>query len=440
MANEVTPWMAGGAIVVPAHETSPATIAGYATQLRKKDRDQVLAAFNVGNYEMASVFVWSRSMALLKKQMSSLGPEFIGELLQRPDIDEFTEIGSAVTDGEAISLAADLGMVTSTEALRLRHAQEVLSHLSELDADDEDLEQQTMTVEEAVGCLRACVQSVLGRPKLEVAHDFAEFRQKLEEQTFELEDPEIEALSGSPYFYIKTTLSILLALAKTSSGAQLEHAVRNLDLVICFAWKGLRKTEKWQVGQTYAELSAGGKKEAVKGLQAALIKVSGFDFVPENLRSNMYTKAAREVLSAHESFNNFHNEPAPMRTLALLGTSIPNPAFPYCMSATLAVWLGNHYGHSWGAASSSMSVLNNLSEARWAYYLNECLPGDRLILAKLMEDLPAQRWIELSNAIPRFLQLGKIKLVTNVLGATRKKNVAGIQRAARRLYQESYGK
>ena len=439
MVTDVALWKAGDVVLVPSHEMSPATIAGYATRLRKKDREQILTAFEAKNFEMASVFVWSRSMALLKKQMSSLGSEFIGEMLQRPDIDEFTEIGTAVTDSEAISLASDLGVVTSTDALRLRHAQEIMSHLSELDEDDDD-EYQAMTIDEALGCLRSCVQSVLGRPKLEVAHDFAKFRKQLEEKTFKAEDPEIAALFGSPYFYIKTTLSILLALAKTASGAQLEHAIRNLNIIMCSTWEELRKTEKWQIGQSYAELSAQGKKEAVKGLRSALVKVSGFAYVPETLRSNMYTKAAREELVAHESFSNYQNEQAPMRMLASLGTSIPNPAFPFCMSATLAVWLGNHYGHSWAAAQSAMSVLSKLSEARWAYYLDECLSGDHLILTKLMDDQPVDRWIDLSKEVPIFLPLGEGKLIKSFLRATKKKNIAEIKLVARRIYRKSYGK
>ena len=78
-------------------------------------------------------------------------------------------------------------------------------------------------------------------------------------------------------------------------------------------------------------------------------KFGGFDYVPESLRSATFTRAAKEVLAAHESYQNFYNEPAPMQALASLGSTIPAPAFPLCMKATLSVVLGNQYGHTLAA-------------------------------------------------------------------------------------------
>jgi hypothetical protein len=68
-----------------------------AIQLRKRDISQIVTAFSNEHYEIASTFVWSRAIAALKKQLSSLGSEFVGEMLQRPDIGAGTDILSAVT-------------------------------------------------------------------------------------------------------------------------------------------------------------------------------------------------------------------------------------------------------------------------------------------------------------------------------------------------------
>ncbi len=388
------PWSNNSRQIVPATTKNVSEITRHAVQLRNRDIVQIVGAFQAEHYEMASSFVWTRTLTALKRQLASLGSEFIGEMLQRPDIDEDTDIVTAITPSEAITLAEDLGMVSSTDAMRLRHAQETISHFADFDETKDDSD-EGMSEEEAVVCLRVCVNSILGQPKLEVARDFAEFRRQLEERTFSANDAEIVGLVNSPYFFLKTTLSVLLALLGTSSGAQLEHAVRNIRLILPKIWDRLRKPERWQAGQTYAEVFSEGKKDSVNGLKAALSEVSGFDYVPENLRSATFTRAARDVLEAHQAVNNFYNEPGPVGALAALGTTIPSPAFPLCMTATLSVWLGNAHGHTWAAQESVKRILRGLSRDRWIYYFDEVLPRDTDILFKLLYQKPADRWHEL---------------------------------------------
>jgi hypothetical protein len=142
--------------------------------------------FDAGNYEIAASFVWMRTMALLKLQLASLGMEFIGELLQRPDIDEFSAIRTTVSDSEAISLARDLAIITPLQTMRLLHSQAVVAHFAGVGNDPASAQDEMMTREEAVSCLRVCVQGVLGHEQVSVAEDFKRFREKLESETLTL--------------------------------------------------------------------------------------------------------------------------------------------------------------------------------------------------------------------------------------------------------------
>jgi len=92
------------------------------------------------------------------------------------------------------------------------------------------------------------------------------------------------------------------------------------------------------------------------------MSVQGFDFVPEILRSQTFSSAASTIINVHGEANNFYNEPAAVAALAKLGTTIPWPAFPVCMSAVLAVYLGNMYGHTWGAQSDVERLLKRLTD------------------------------------------------------------------------------
>jgi len=392
MSDEMMLWEANETAIVPASATTGPDIVKYARQLSKREAAQVQEALKAESYEMATTFIWTKTMSGLKKQLATLGMEFIGEMLDRADISATSAIEHTVTDYEAIQLAEDLGMVTTTNALRLRHSLETLAHFArETDVDDGD----EMAREEALLCLRACVQGILGRQQVSVAMRFAEFRSTLEGRIFSETDEEMRNLAASPYFFKRTTLSVLLALVKSAKGAQLDNALGNINIILPMIWKQLRKPEKWQTGQTYAEIYNSGKEQAVAGVKKALLKVRGFDFVPENLRSTTFLQAAQKVIEAHDDFNNFHNEPAPMTRLAALGSSIPTPAFHVCMRATLCVFLGNTYGHSWAAEEPARRLLGTLSKDRWEYFLGECLPTDKRILEKFLADKPRQRWLEL---------------------------------------------
>ena len=260
---------------VPDTLSDPSTIASHALQLRDRERHQIATNFQAGNYELAAAFVWMRTMALLKKQLAALGMEFIGELLQRPDIDEFSDVQKAVSDAEAISLARDLGIITPLQTMRLFHSQEVVAHFAGIDNDPASNQEEQMTREEAVSCLRVCVQGVLGHEHVGVAEDFKRFRSKLESETLTLTSPEIVKLQSSPYFFIRTAISILLSLFKTSKGAQLEHTARNALVIIPRFWGQLKAPERWQIGQAYAIEFSEGRTPSVRGLHAVLLAVAG---------------------------------------------------------------------------------------------------------------------------------------------------------------------
>ena len=368
MNTAMTLWRPDGRNLVPRHARTPKTIARHAAQLSKRERRQIVAAFDAEHYEMGLNFLWLRTITALKRELATVGLGLLGEMLGRVGVSEDDDVEDLLTARDAIRLAEELGVVTSTEALRLRHTHEIVTHFNQLAIEDGDGEE--MEDSEAITSLKACVNAVLAKPKVEVARKFVEFREALESESFASDEDRIDQLLSSPYFFLKLTIGILMNSAKNSTGAKLEHCLANTNVVIPRLWSKLQEAEKWQVGRTYAEVYSEGKKTSASGLKQALMKVQGFDFVPENLRSDTFVKAAEAILRAHDGMNNFHNEPSPTRNLAQLGTSIPIPALPVCMSALLSVVLGNEYGVSWAALPIASNILLGLGRGQM-----EILPG-----------------------------------------------------------------
>ncbi|MDA8430856.1 MAG: hypothetical protein M0T70_16500 [Geobacteraceae bacterium] len=147
------------------------------------------------------------------------------------------------------------------------------------------------------------------------------------------------------------------------------------------------------------ELSSLGNSPAMSSVKQALLKVKGFDYVHENVRSLTYKKAAQAVIDAHFSFNNFYGEVEPTRQLASLGSTVPSAAFAESMQAYLCVFVGNQYGVSNAAAAIAEQELRKVSRDRWEFYLNRVLSSDENVLYELTNTKPAKRFISLSIAL-----------------------------------------
>lgn len=438
MTNTMTLWQPESGQLLPNAAKTPNAIAEYASQLSKKDKRQIVSAFEATHYEMGLNFLWMRTVSALKRELATVGLSLLGEMLGKTDVDQDDDVEDILTSRDTIRLAEELGVVTSTDAMRLRHMHEFVTHFNQLSHQED--EQEDIDEAEAIASLKTCVKAVLGRPKVEVAADFIEFRNALETETLAADGPEARKLVSSPYFFRKLTISILLNSAKSAVGAPLEHSLANTNVLIPLLWPKLRHTEKWQVGHTYAEVYSEGKKSSVAGLKQALIKVQGFDFVPETLRSDTFVKSAEAVLRAHDGLNNFYAESSPVRSLSRLGTSIPIPALSICMTALLSVGLGNMYGNSWTASPVALNMLTGLGKDRWQFYLNQVLPADERILNKLVLPKPQAQWMELVGRYELTELQMKDHHVSQLVKASSEKNGNIVGKAAKKLLARYYGK
>lgn len=435
-STELVVWQNNALPAIPKKVSKIEDLVTYGVQLQVKDKKQIISAFNNEAFEMVSTYTWTKAITSLKNQLSKMGVSFIAEMLDRPDINEHTDIQQAISEFEAIRLAEEFGVISGTAAFRLKKAMEIVTHFNQPELDED--EENEMTQDEARTIVRTCIQGILGYNKIEAAIDFKNFRVELEERTLNEENPYILKLVQSPYFFHRTVIRILLSLVKTSNGAQLENSLANSNLIMPMLWDNLQHPERWQIGRTYSELFTDGQTIAASGLKKVLLKVKGFDFVPEDLRSSSFIKIANEILAAHEGMNNFYNEPKPVSTLYNMGSVIPTPAFPICITAILSVKLGNSYGVSNAAQDIVNEMLKNISSDRWIYFFKECLQYNDRLLYKLVDYRPLDRWLSLfpESLIDKALLEVQEKDLINLLNYTKKNDRDRLMRLAGQMYRK----
>ena len=385
--NEIMLYQESSGVVSVPNTTDVQILMGYNRSLSEQEATKIVKAFNNELYDMAAEYIWSRTINTLRTNILKFGEEFVAEMLDRPDVSSISDI----SDYEVITLSSDLGFINKTAKMEFLHYSEMIQHYMSNEDPDEEFPMTKVS-----DIVRSCVKHVLGFEKVEYEMSFASFRNRLKSE-YITETHEIYLqLLPAPYFYKRTVFKTLLNLAKiTPDSAEREIILNNMITIFVEIWIALSSEDKWVIGRSYAQCVNDGDNKLLIAFKSILLKVKGFDYVPENLRSNSYIIAAKELLTAHQGINNYYNEPSKAKYLSQMGNSIPAPAFGNCMTSVLACKLGNSYGISWDAQKYLDDILHTVSRDRWVYYLSSVLPHDRVILYKLTENRTAERWIEL---------------------------------------------
>lgn len=369
--------------------------------LSETQRRNIETAFNSQAYDMASEFVWKRSITRLKEVLSGFDIEFLSDMLGRSDVTPFDSFDTVLNDYNIIKLAEHLGMIDTGAAMHLRLSSEMLQYYFSSKAQTE---KKQLSEIDAIQIINSCIKYILNVPNISLNFKFKELRNKIIQVDMLEDDPDIEALRSSSIFFIRTILTLLAKAIKRSQGVELDHSVHNFGIMVPSLWERLTSEDRWKVGVSYRDAVTEGNDKAAKAVKNALLKVKGFDYVPENLRSNTFKTAAQYLIEVHNDFNNFYNEPRAIKELERLGTVIPDPAFAICVRAYLLVYTGNFYGVSHAATPIALEQLKNISKDRWIMFFDEILPHDYDLISNFSDKRPIQRMADL------MVQLGLLKI------------------------------
>lgn len=382
MSGNIQLWKAASVSIVPQEAENIQDIICFSdvTNLSENQKNQIIGAFNAKAYDMAAEYVWRKTITKLREAILNLGNDFIKELLQRSDSDDNLQIDSLLTDYNTINLAEQLGMISGEGALDLRQSLETLQFYFSSEASKEGCYLGKLKV---LNIVFACVNNILSKPNMQVALEFTQLRDKLLKEDIKEDDIEISQLKLSSLFFLRTVCTVLSSAIKTKQGAVLEHSVNNFKLIIPLIWNKLTDDDKWKIGFLYRDVVSEGNTKAANGVKIALLKNGGFDFVPENLRSQTFIKAAHNLIDKHFEYDNYYKEPRAIKELANLGTVIPEPALMQCMKAYILVYIGNFYGRSISAVDIAEKQLTLIRTEQWIQFFDRMLPYDQDLLGTL---------------------------------------------------------
>lgn len=430
--NEVTIWDYNTGVDLP-QVNDVKDLMPFNQRLFPREVSTIARAFESQLYDMSIEYTWRRTFNIIKEKVLSFGDDFVMDMLGRSETDSV----DSVSDIEIILLATDLGIINETAKMRFLHIIELITHYSSRDVPDEEIDRL-----DALKNIQICMKYVLAIEEDGFQISFNNFRDRLKTEKLKPDSDIVETLAISPYFYKRTTVRTLLNLIKSTKGAELETVFDNMLVFIPRIWDDLLSDDRYPIGFSYAEAVSEGNVFLVRALKTVLLKVQGFDYVPEDLRSRSFIEVAKKLLDIHYGFDNFHKEPAQAKLLLQLGSIVPGPALGTVLSVVIACKLGNRYGVSNDAQKYLNLILEKMSPTRWESYFNTVFQGDETILLKLTERSTKinSNWVSLVNNYNLDTLNFKNSQVGRLVKASKEGKTSKANEIARELYNKLRGK
>ena len=154
----------------------------------------VKSAFENHAYDMASEFIWKRSVTRLKEVLAGFDIEFLSDMLGRSDVTPYDSLDTVLNDYNVTKLAEQLGMISTGAAMHLRQSSEMLQYYFSSHALEDEAQ---MSEVDSIQIINSCVRYVLNVPDIRLNFKFYELRKKIINTEIAEDDQDLEALYSS---------------------------------------------------------------------------------------------------------------------------------------------------------------------------------------------------------------------------------------------------
>lgn len=370
-----------------------------------------VAACGAGLFDAALNFIWDETVKNLRKKVATFDLEYFFK--------------SALTDPDRLKklqTEEDLQRIDDWELIRGAHLTGILSDIGyrHLDyirnmrnwASAAHPNQNELTGLQLVSWLETCIREVIGQ---EPSGPVIAVRQLLD-------NLRNHTLTSGDIPPISQNISLLPAdlstsLVRTIFGMFVDPKLsattkQNIRWIASSVWQQTPEQIRSELGTRYVVYAANAdlpRKEAAKDF---LQIVGGLTYLPEDTLIVELSERINNLLTAHNGFNNFHNEPAHAK--ALFNTVpdtglIPEAVKHNFVKTVLMCFIGNGYG---------------VSIAAYPYYeqlVARFHDSEAWIVAQLLQDEEVASRLQLADCQRRFR-----KLVDTLLTKSTNPNVAEI--------------
>lgn len=385
----------------PVFQNMPTILASLTTEQKAVAVyvSKFAAACAVGLFDAALNYLWNETIRNLREKVVRFDLTYffdsvVSDSNRRSKLRNEADL-EKLDDWELIRGCHKTGIITENGFRHLDYVRNMRNHASAAHPN-----QNEITGLQISSWLETCILEVLAK---EPAGPVIEIRKLLHslrtEQLSENNLPHIEA--ALPLLPDDLSSSLLRAMIGMYTDADIDSRVRdNIKLVAKSVWDVTPVEARQEAGLKHATLAANGEVARANLAREFIEVVDGLNFLSDSTRTTEISIALDNLIMAHNSWQNFYNEPAPARLLHHLvprNGHIPNAVLSKYVKTLTMCSIGNGFGISWAAGNYYADLLNRFSDIHIQSFIN--LTSDREVASRLQFPSCSNRYKSLATKL-----------------------------------------
>jgi hypothetical protein len=352
----------------------PRVLTKIPPEIRSEQLARMCVAVSAGLFDAAVNYAWNFAVVELRRKVRDFGLHVVPQVIGKP-FEEKTLV--EMKDAELLDLCLSLNLIDEDGSFFLDQCREVRNNFSSAHPPIGSLDDH-----EFLAFLNRCAKYALSSMINPKGVDTAAFIAAIKGTKFTKEQLEkwIERLVQTHDAQRELLVGTLHGIYCDADSS--EEARRNA-LSVCqhFADKLTAKAQSELINR-HNEYVAQGKADRQPASQNFFSKMGLLRLLSYAERHTIISRACHRLLSVHDDFNNFYNEPPFAEQLVEISAqgAIPETAQAEFVNVVVLCATGNQYGISRAANPSYLSLIKNFSPREVALMLDAATKDQRLAL------------------------------------------------------------
>lgn len=362
----------------------PGVLKKIPVELRSDQLARMCVAVSAGLFDSAINYIWNCSIIELREKIRRFGLNVVAQITAKSGFDETALLD--LKDAELLSLCLKLNLITEDGYFFLDQCRDIRNNFSAAHPVVGKIDDH-----EFIGFANRCAKYALNYDNNPVGVDLSAF---------------ITAVKGAK-FTTEQTAQWVHRILKTHDAQQNlifgslhgiysdpaspeEARVNALGIAVELATHFTPKTKSDLINRHHDYIAKGDEKRH-KASQQFFEKLGIVGLLGEHEIHSLISHAAKRLLSVHQGFDNFYNEPPFAERLLQLSeqVAVPDTAQQEFVDAVITCAIGNQYGVSHGAVGSYHKLVKGFSPAEVEIMLS--LPDSKGVVANRLKNFKSCR-------------------------------------------------
>lgn len=351
--------------IAAAWHSLPRVLKKIPPELRTEGLARMCVAVASGLFDSAINYVWNTAVIELREKVKRFGLNVVRQVITRPDFDEKALFD--LKDAELLDLCLKLNLITEDGFFFLDQCRDIRNNFSAAHPAVGKVDDS-----EFIAFVNRCAKYALGNEQNPVGVDINGFIKAVKAGKFSKvqRDEWAQRLKNTHDAQRELLFGTLHGIY--CDPASSEEARFNALVIMKVFAQVLTPIALSDLIDRHQEYLARGDQDRHVASQQFFEKLGLLQFLAESERHSLISNACKRLISVHQAFDNFYNEPPFAERLLQLSSqgAVPDTAKEELVTTVVTCAVGNPYGTSHAAYPYYKKMIQSFTPAEIVIMLN----------------------------------------------------------------------